>query len=148
MIFSQFQREDQDAVYTIAYNASTGAMVAGGACVWDSGASANGLRVTTAAANTLKLLRGICVEAIANSAYGRVLLHGYYSGARVKRNVTTVAPGDVLQLVAGADNLEWLASGGAGHLLDSLVYAADTVAAVTQTTLSTVTTGEVFVRAL
>ncbi len=100
MIFNAFQREDDDAVFTVVQNISNGDLAAGDTVVWDS-ASPDGVRVTVAAAATLSLFRGIVAEAIVDNAYGKVQVHGYCTTAKVTKAVTVTA-GDVLIPVATA----------------------------------------------
>lgn len=99
MIFNAFQREDDDAVFTVVKNVSSEALAAGDAVVWDY-SSVDGVRVTHPGSATLSLFRGIVAEAIADDAYGKVQVHGYCTTARVTKAVTITA-GDVLIPVAG-----------------------------------------------
>ena len=131
MIFNSFQREDDDAVYTIVYNVSGGSLAVGEACVWDSGASADGVRVTQAAATTLSLFRGIVAETLADSAYGKVQVHGFFTDASVISHITTpIAAGTVLGCTAAQDYLGYVVETGLGT--EGFVYSLE--AYTTQTT--------------
>lgn len=124
MIFHSFQREDDDAVFTVVRNVSGAAFVSGDACVWDVGASVDGVRVTAAAAATLALFRGIVAESIADSAYGKVQIHGYFSTANVSNDTSNaIVAGSVL--IASTDDtvLVYGAAGTGG--LSGFVYAAE-----------------------
>lgn len=128
MIFNAFQREDDDSVFTVAKNVSGGAYVVGDVAVWDISASVDGVRVTTPAAATLSLFRGVAGEPIADSGYGRFQIHGYNPATKCEGTADFVA-GDALIPVAGQ---KYLVFGAAGNGMNGLVYAAEayTTAAV------------------
>lgn len=131
MIFNAFQREDDDAVFTIVRNVSSATLAVGEGCVWDSSASADGVRVTQAAATTLSLFRGIVAESLADSAYGKVQVHGFFTDASVISHITTpIAAGTVLAATAGQDYLSYAVETGVGT--EGFVYSLEAYA--TQTT--------------
>jgi len=118
MIFNAFQREDDDAVFTVAKNVSGTTYSLGEVAVWDSGANADGVRVTQAAAATLGLFRGVCAETILDSGFGKFQVHGYNDDALVNGTATA---GDVLLATAAQKYL----SGAAASLgNEGFVYAA------------------------
>ncbi len=121
MIFHAFQREDDDAVFTVVRNVSAAAMDIGDAVAWDAGASVDGVRVTHPKTATLSLFRGIVAESIADSAYGKVQVHGYCTTARVTKAVTITA-GDVLIPV---NNVFYLAGTQTRTGKDGFIYAAE-----------------------
>jgi hypothetical protein len=127
MIFSAFQKEDDDAVFTVVKNISNGVFAAGEVCVWDvESGSPDGVKVTVAASATLSLFRGICAEAIADEAYGKVQVGGYNSYAKVTNTTNqAVAAGNILIPVAAAKYLTYSA---AGDGKSGFVYAAEAVA--------------------
>ena len=130
MIFNAFQREDDDAVFTIVYNVSGATLAAGEACVWDSGASADGVRVTQATATTLSLFRGIVVESLTDSTYGKVQVHGFFTDASVINDTSVPhAAGTVLGCVASQDYLTDIVETGVGT--EGFVYALEAFATAT-----------------
>jgi len=147
MIFNGFQRDDDDSVFTIVRNVSGATRAAGTPMVWDVSASVDGVRVSTPATATLSVFRGILADSLNDSAYGRCQIHGYNTYAAVWNGVTTMAPGDILKPAYNttAQGLTWsaVADGTTGF-----VYIAQTVAYVTQTTLSTTAACKVLIRAL
>ena len=143
MIFNAFQREEADNVFTVVRNVTGGAVAKGEAVVWDTG-TPDGVRVTKAASTTTTLFRGIITETtIADSAYGKALVHGYYASAKATNSATTpVVAGDVYAIVDAALYLERAA---AGTGTSGCVFAAEAVA--TGATPASSAVG-VFVRAL
>ncbi len=145
MIFHSFQREDDDAVFTVVRNVSGAAFAAGDACVWDIGSSVDGVRVTAAAAATLALFRGVVAEAIADSAYGKVQIHGYCASAQVSCDTSvSIAAGSVLICTADDTVLIYGAAGTGG--LNGFVYAAEDFAA--NATTPAAASKKVLIRAL
>lgn len=121
MIFNSFQREDDDAVFTVGKNVEATAYAVGDVAVLDSGAAADGVRFKQAAAATLGLFRGVAVEVIPASGFGKIQVHGYNSNAKVDGAATA---GDNLVAVAAQRHL---ASDAPGDGLTGFVYAiADT----------------------
>ena len=126
MIFNGFQREDDDAVFTVVRNVSGGSRSAGQTIVWDISSSVDGVRVTVPATATLSLFRGVLAETIADSAYGKSQLHGYKAAASVTNDTSTaIAAGDILIPV---DGQTYLARSAASDGKTGFVYAAAAVA--------------------
>lgn len=138
MIFHAFQREDDDSVFTVVRNVAGSAFSAGQACVWDSSAP-DGVRVSVAATATLSLFRGICAEAIADSAYGKVQVHGYCAAASVMNDITTAQTvGNILlpvntQKYLGGPSGSVASDGKSGFVYALEVYATATAGAVAAT---------------
>lgn len=126
MIFSAFQREDDDSVFTVVRNVSGGSFAVGDVCVWDI-AAPDGVRVSQAASATLSLFRGIVAEeAISNSSYGKVQVGGYNSYAKVSNSTNqAIAAGNILVATAAAKYLSYSA---AGDGKSGFVYAGEAVA--------------------
>lgn len=124
MIFNAFQREDDDAVFTVAKNVSGGSLVPGDVVVWDSSASVDGVRVTLAAAATLSLFRGVAVENILDTGFGKFQVNGYNSQTKLE-GTAPIAVGDVLIPVAAQ---KYLVSFGPGTGVEGFVYAAEAYA--------------------
>jgi hypothetical protein len=126
MIFNAFQREDDDAVFTVARNVSGGTFALGEVAVWDISASVDGVRVSVPATATLSLFRGVAGEAVVDSAYGRFQVHGYNANALVTNTTNTaIAAGNILIPV---DAVKYLARTGASDGKSGFVYAAEAVA--------------------
>lgn len=122
MIFNAFQREDSDDVFTVGKNVAATAYAVGDVAVLDSGANADGVRFTEAVAATLGLFRGLAVEVIAASGFGKIQVHGYNDDAKVNGAATA---GDTLIAV---DSERYLETNGASDGVGGLVYAvADTL---------------------
>jgi len=129
MIFNAFQRDDDDAVFTIVRNVSGAARAVGDAVVWDISASVDGVRVTQPATATLSLFRGILVEALADSAYGKCQVHGYNASAYVTNSTNTaIAAGDILVPANAKDGLAYSA---ASDGKTGFVFAAEAFATAT-----------------
>lgn len=126
MIFSAFQREDDDAVFTVGRNVSGGSFSAGQSCAWDVSSSVDGVRVSVPATATLSLFRGVFAETVADSGYGKIQVGGYNSYASVLAStLTEIAPGDILKAVNGQ---KYLQRHGASDGVSGFVFAAETVA--------------------
>jgi hypothetical protein len=122
MIFSAFQKEDADNVFTVVRNVSGAAMSAGESCVWDISTSVDGVRVSVPATATLSLFVGVLSEAIADSGYGKAQVYGYSSIASVTNHTTqAIAAGDILIV---ADAVKTLKFGAASDGKSGFVYAA------------------------
>ncbi len=144
MIFHAFQREDDDAVFTVVRNVSGAALSVGHACAWST-SSPDGVRVSTPAASGLSLFRGIAVEAIANSAYGKVQVHGYCAAALVSNDTTiTYTAGTPLVTVNGQVYLDYAGNATTADGVAGFVCAAEAVATAAATQVNI----KVFVRAL
>ena len=143
MIFNAFQRDDDDAVFTIVRNVTGGALVLGDVVAWESGANADGVRVVAPTTATLSLFRGILAEALADSAYGKCQIHGLATFAKVTNSTQTdVDAGDILIPVNAATYLD---RSGASDGLTGFVYAA---ASITTDATPAAAANSVYVRAL
>lgn len=105
MLFQRVNRTDAEKVFVVVYNASGGAFTVGQALQYDCGTSADGIRVTTPATNTLSAFCGLANAGIANGAYGLAQVYGYNASASVKPDITTalVAGSIFLPMNASAD---------------------------------------------
>jgi hypothetical protein len=147
MIFNSFQRDDDDAVFTVVRNVSGAARAIGDSVVWDISASVDGVRVTLAATNTLNLFRGVLVEALADSGYGKCQVHGYNSAGNVKNNTqTNIAAGDILAVTGNAEDFLSFSAAGTS-VAAGFVYAAEAYASATATELAEASK-KVLIRAL
>ena len=148
MLFQRVNRTDAEKVFVVVYNASTGALTAGQAVVWDCGTSADGIRVTTPAAATLSAFAGLTTAGIANGAYGTVQVYGYCSFASVKPDITTALAAGKIMLPK--DGTAYLGCDGAAGIAAADGKTGFIVAMQTNTTMTTPTASshKVFIRAL
>lgn len=122
----------RDAVFTIVRNVSGATCTAGYAVVWDISSSVDGVRVTVPATATLSLFRGIAVETMADSAYGKVQVHGYCSAAYLTNDTSqAVAAGNILIPVNGQSYLDYSAAsdGKSGFAFAAEAFATATTPA-------------------
>ena len=132
MIFNSFQREDDDAVFTVVRNVSGAARAIGDSVVWDISASVDGVRVTVPATATLSLFRGVLIEALADSAYGKCQVHGYNAAAYVSNSTNTaIAAGDILIPGNAVDGVKYSAAsdGKSGFIFAAELFATATTPA-------------------
>jgi hypothetical protein len=148
MLFQRVNRTDAEKVFVVVYNASGGAFTTGQAVCWDTGTSADGIRVTTPATATLSSFAGLTAAGIANANYGLAQVYGYTASASVKPDITTaLVAGKVMLPVDSSADLSCAGSGG--------IAAADgksgfLFAMQTNTTMTTpvASAHKVFIRAL
>lgn len=103
MLFKRISRTQPDTVFIVAKNVSGGTLTAGYSCVFDTGASVDGVRVTQAATATLGAYAGVADRDIANSDYGLVQIYGYRATTYIYSSTGSSAAGDILAPV----NAEW-----------------------------------------
>jgi hypothetical protein len=128
MIFSAFQREDDDSLFTVCKNASGAAINVGEPVAWDL-TSVDGVRVSLPASNELSLFRGVATETFADGTYGKVQVGGYCSYAKVTNDTSqAIAAGNILIPVAAS---AYLAYSGASDGKSGFVYAAEAFATAT-----------------
>jgi hypothetical protein len=115
---------------------------------WDTGASADGIRVTTPSTAALSAFAGLASAGIANGAYGLAQVYGYTASASVKPDITTalVAGKIFLPVNASAD----LSCAGSGGLAATDGKTGFMIAMQTNTTMTTpvASAHKVFIRAL
>jgi hypothetical protein len=148
MLFQRVNRTDAEKVFVIVYNASGGAFTTGQALEWDTGTSADGVRVTTPSTAALSAFAGIASGSIANGAYGLAQVYGYSASASVKPDVTTaLVAGKILLPVNASADFSCAGSGGiaAADGKSGFVIALQTNATMTTPVASA---HKVFVRAL
>lgn len=140
MIFHAFQREDDDAIFTVVYNVSGDAWVAGYPVQWDGGTSVNGVRCTKPTTGQLGLFRGVVAEAIANSGYGKVQVGGYCAAAYVIDATVTLTTGQLLLPTAGQyyftrSTVAATGAEGFAYLVQEFAANSGTLAAATKKVL-------------
>jgi len=129
MLFQRINRTDAEKVFAMFYNVAGATITANYPAVWDSGASADGIRVTKPATATLGLFIGIANKDIADSAYGLFQNYGYRSSAFVTAGTSVaITAGNPLKLVAA----QWyLTDGAVGDGLAGFIYAGEAYATAT-----------------
>lgn len=128
MLLPTVVQTEADKVFVNILNVQAVTVDNGDVVVWDTG-TADGVRVTQAAANTLSLFCGIADGSIAASAYGLAQSYGFRTSALVTNDTSVaIAAGDILIAVASQDRLARSASGGTQG---GYIYAAEAVATAT-----------------
>lgn len=147
MLFPAIVGDDQFEVgYARVKNVSGAAFAKGDVVCWDTGATADGIRVSTPATATLGLAAGIVMQALANLAFGVVMVFGFCTEAYVTNHATqAITAGDILIPVNGGTHL---ARSGASDGKSGFFHAAEDVAAITTTTLAAKALKKVYVRAM
>lgn len=102
MLFKRISRTSAETVFIVVNNASGSTITAGYSCVFDTGASVDGVRVTQASATDLQAYAGVANADIANGAYGLVQCYGYRSSIYIKSSTGASVVGDNLVPVAAA----------------------------------------------
>lgn len=103
MLFKRISRASPEVVFVVARNVSGGTITAGYSAVWDTGASADGVRVTQATTAALQAYAGVADQDIANGDYGLLQVYGYRSSVRIYSSTGSSAAGDNLTTV----NAQW-----------------------------------------
>ena len=152
MQLTKGNRSDADKIFIIALNVSGSTMTAGYAAAFDTGASADGVRVSQPTAAALNAFAGVADEDIANNGYGRIQIYGYRSSVLISSSTGASATGDPLTTVSS----NWALRpfyGGVGIGVSSCVmnykafaFLMEAVAASSSSTYST--TAKAFIRAL
>jgi hypothetical protein len=143
MQFQRINRSDAEKVFIICQNVSGSTMTAGYSCVFDTGASVDGVRVTKASSTDVGAFAGVADADIANNAYGKVQIYGYRSSAYIYSSAGDSVTGDGLSCVADW-GLTPVASSGSAKAFGFLCEAVSSSAASSQYHL----TAKVFIRAL
>jgi hypothetical protein len=143
MLFKRISRASPEVVFVVAKNVSGGTLTAGYSCVWDTGASADGVRVTQATTAALQAYAGVADSDIANNDYGLLQVYGYRSSIRIYSSTGSSVAGDNLTVVNAQWGLTPAASVGTSKAFGFLC------AAVTASSSSQfLTTAAAFIRAL
>lgn len=143
MLFKRVSRSAPEVVYLVALNVSGGVLTAGYSAVFDTGASADGIRVTQATTAALNSFAGVADSDIANSAYGLLQVYGYRASAYVYTSTGSSVGGDIL----GTVNAEWgLTPSASAGVAKAFGFLCEAVAASTSSRFHT--TAKVFLRGL
>jgi len=145
MMFQRINREDSEKVFSVFYNVAGATITAGYPACWDT-STADGVRVTKPATANLSLVVGLAAETINDSSYGRFQCYGYRaSGYVINATAQTLNAGDIIIPV----NAQWyLNYSAASDGKSGFLFAGESYASVTQTTLSAAANKKVFIRAL
>ena len=143
MIFKRVNRTSPEQVFIVVQNVSGSTMTAGYSCVFDVGASVDGVRVTQATSTDLAAFAGVVDADIANNGYGLCQVYGYRSSAYIYSSTGASVTGDVLAPVGGDWGLTPSTTSGTSTGFGCLAAA---VAASSSSRYHT--TGKVFIRAL
>ena len=84
MLFKRISRASAETVFLVAKNVSGSTITAGYSCVFDVGASVDGVRVTQMSAVDLGAYAGVADSDIANGAYGLIQVYGYRATVYIK----------------------------------------------------------------
>ena len=103
MLFKRISRSNPEVAYIVVQNVSGSTLTAGYSCVFDVGASTDGVRVTQASSTDLQAYAGVADNDIANNDYGLIQVYGYRSSVYIYSSAGTSASGDELTVVAA----EW-----------------------------------------
>ena len=143
MLFKRVSRSNPEVVYIVVQNVSGSTITAGYSAAFDTGASADGVRVSQVGTDRLQAFAGVADSDIANNAYGLVQVYGYRASALINSSTGTSATGDSLTTVASQWGLTPAASAGTSKAFGFLCEA---VSASTSSPYQT--TAKVFIRAL
>ena len=143
MLFKRVSRSQAETVFIVVKNVSGSTLTAGYSCVFDVGASVDGVRVSQADTVDLGAYAGVADSAIVDSAYGLVQVYGYRASAYIYSSTGSSAAGDHLVVINGEWGLTPAASSGSAKAFGFLCEAI-TASASSQFH----TTAKVFIRAL
>lgn len=115
MIFKKMSRNSPETAFIVVKNVSGSTITAGYSCVFDVGASVDGVRVSQADTADLQAYAGVADSDIADSAYGLVQVYGYRATTYIYSSVGVSAAGDNLTVVNGEWGLTPIASTTVKH---------------------------------
>jgi len=99
MLFKRVSRAAAEQVFIVVQNVCGSTITAGYACVFDCGASVNGVRVTKPETTDMQAFAGVADADIADSAYGLVQVYGYRSSVYIYSSTGSSVTGDNLTVV-------------------------------------------------
>lgn len=95
MLFKRISRAQPEVVFLVAKNVSGSTITAGYSCVFDVGASVDGVRVTQASADDLSAYAGVADSDIANGDFGLLQVYGYRASVRIYTSAGDSVTGDL-----------------------------------------------------
>jgi hypothetical protein len=146
MLFKRISRASAEVAYIVAKNVSGSTMTAGYHCVFDVGASADGVRVTQASTADLNAYAGIADSDIANNDYGLLQVYGYRSSAYIYSSAGSSVAGTTYNVINGEWGVTPTAAGASSAVAKAFGFMAAAVTASSSSQFHT--TAAVFVRAL
>jgi hypothetical protein len=143
MLFKRISRSSAETVFIVVKNVSGGTLTAGYSCVFDTGASVDGVRVTQATTAALQAYAGVADNDIANNDYGLIQVYGYRSSIRIYSSTGSSVAGDNLTVV----NAQWGLTPAAG-VGTSKAFGFLCAAVAGSSSSQYLTTAAAFIRAL
>lgn len=141
-LFKSVNRDSADTIYIIGKNVSGSTITAGYSCVFDTGASVDGVRVTKASSTDLQAFAGVADTDITNGSYGKIQVYGYRASAYIYTSAGVTATGDNLTCVA-----DWGMTPATGvGTSKAFGFVCEAIAASASSQYHT--TAKVFIRAL
>ncbi len=96
MLFKRISRSSAETIFLVAKNVSGSTITAGYSCVFDTGASVDGVRVTQASTTDLQAYAGVADSDIADSAFGLLQVYGYRASVYIYTSAGDSVAGDPL----------------------------------------------------
>ena len=147
MLFKRISRASAETIFIVVQNVSGSTITAGYSCVFDVGASVNGVRVTQGSDVDLGAYAGVADSDIADSAYGLVQAYGYRAAIFCK----TVADSSTYSSGSGLDptaDLWSLAPSAVAAGDKQFAFLCETITDSTDTSSSYSANFKGFIRAL
>ena len=94
MLFKRISRTTAEVVFMVCKNVSGSTITSGYSCVFDTGSSVDGVRVTQASTTDLSAYAGVADADIANNAYGLIQVYGYRSSTYIYTSAGDSVTGD------------------------------------------------------
>ena len=98
MLFKRISRTVAETVFLVAKNVSGSTITAGYSCVFDTGGSVDGVRVTQASTTDVQAFAGVADQDIADSGFGLLQVYGYRASVYIYTSAGDSAAGDPLAL--------------------------------------------------
>ena len=146
MLFKRISRASAETIFCVAKNVSGSTATAGYSVVWDTGASADGVRVTQASTADLNAYAGIADSDIANGDYGLLQVYGYRSSAYIFSSTGSSLAGSTFDVRDSEWGVMPSAAAASSGVNKGFGFMCAAVAASSSSSYNT--TAAVFVRAL
>ncbi len=143
MIFKRVNRTSAETIFIVVKNVSGSTMTAGYSCVFDCGASVDGVRVTKCETTDMQAFAGVVDADLANNDYGLVQVYGYRASGYIYSSTGSSATGDNLN----PEGDEWgLYPTASGATAKAFAFLCEALAASSSSRYHT--TKKVFIRGL
>ena len=146
MLFKRISRASAETIFLVAKNVSGSTATAGYHVVWDTGASADGVRVTQASTADLNAYAGIADSDIADGDYGLLQVYGYRSSAYIFSSTGSSVAGTTYDVRDSEWGVMPSAASASSGINKAFGFMCAAVAASASSSYNT--TAAVFVRAL